>query len=106
MQQPLSQSLASEQGCLQMRLLPRLTQVKPSQHARSAQLPSSPVQSPASAPGLEQFATVLPASPVQKHDASSKVMHVYAAQYGRSGDRLGSKTEPSGGSGIHTFPSS
>nr|PZN26872.1 MAG: hypothetical protein DIU78_06520 [Pseudomonadota bacterium] len=70
------------------------------------QLPSRPVQSPASAAGLEQFPTVLPASPVQKHDASSKVMQVYAAQYGRSGDWLGRRTDPSGGLGMHTFPSS
>jgi hypothetical protein len=75
-QQPLAQSVAVVQPCLQTLLVPRSTQVKLSQQARVAQLPSRPVHRPASAPGLEQLGVLVPASPVQKHDASSNVMHV------------------------------
>ena len=55
---------------------PLSTQDKPSQQGVWAQLPSGPMQRPASAPGLVQLDTVLPAGPVQKQDACSNVMHV------------------------------
>jgi len=80
------------------------TQLKPSQQARLAQLPSRPVQIPASPAGLEQLGVTVPASPVQKHEACSNVMQVYAAQYGVSGVRLTSM--PSTSAGMHTYPSS
>jgi hypothetical protein len=56
------------------------TQVRPSQQALLAQLPSRPMQIPASPAGLEQLGVEEAASPVQKHEASSNVMQVYAAQ--------------------------
>jgi hypothetical protein len=60
---------------------PFATQDKPSQHGvASSQLPLALAHSPARALGLEQLGTVFPASPVQKHEAWSNVMHVYAAQ--------------------------
>lgn len=69
------------------------------------QLPLGLPQSPASAPGLEQSTVLGTPSPVQKHDASSNVMHVSAAQYGYSDERVGRREEPSGGQGMHTSQS-
>jgi hypothetical protein len=56
-------------------VLDRLVHVSPSQHLSLEQDEPSPVHSPATAPGLEQVGNCLPAFPVQKHDASSYVMH-------------------------------
>jgi hypothetical protein len=75
-QQPVLQSAADWHGCSQ-RLPPLVsTQLRPSQQDMLAQPASLPAQRPASALGLEQLGVTLPAAPVQKHDASSKVMHV------------------------------
>lgn len=73
--------------------------VSPSQHLSLRQDDPAPVQRPATAPGLEQVGFCLPAGPVQKHDASSYVMHWYARQYGRSlvlGWTLSPESEPGG----------
>jgi len=80
-QHPLSQSSALVQGVMQTNdVEDRRTQVKPSQHSVALQLLSSTAHRPASALGLWQVSQVSPASPVQKQEASSKVMHVNAAQ--------------------------
>ena len=80
-QQPDSQSASVAQGSSHTwESLPVSTQSSPSQQLLLAQLLPCPTQSPASAEGLAQSGVVAPASPVQKHDASSKVMQVYAAQ--------------------------
>jgi hypothetical protein len=106
-QHPVEQSVLVVQGSSQiLPALPASVQVSPSQQGMLAQLRPLPRQRPASAAGLEQLPTVAPASPVQKHDASSKVMHVYAAQYGRSALLPGSEVAPGISAGMHTFPSS
>jgi hypothetical protein len=84
-----------------------LTHAKPSQHGVVAvQVRPSPLHNPASAAGLEQLSYIGPASPVQKHEASSNVMHVYAAQYGVSAVRLGNTPVLASNEGMHTVPSS
>lgn len=76
MQQPVLQSEPVLHGSSQ-RLPPLVsTQLKPSQHPMLVQLASFPAQRPASALGLEQPGVTFPASPVQKHEASSYVMQV------------------------------
>jgi hypothetical protein len=80
-QQPLSQSAPVVQDCSQTLLpLPLSTQASSSQQGIIAQLRPVPMQSPARAAGLLQLGLAAPASPVQKHEASSKVMHVKEAQ--------------------------
>jgi hypothetical protein len=106
-QQPLVQSEACAQGIRHTGWSVAFSvHVSPSQHALSRQLDSSAAQSPARAAGLEQPRTVLPASPVQKQDACSKLMQVKAAQYGVSAVRPGSAVAPSANFGMQTLPSS
>lgn len=76
-QQPLVQSEAEEQRTSHVETPPPSSvQVRPSQHVFPLQPWPCETQSPASAAGLEQADTVLPAGPVQKHDASSNDMQV------------------------------
>jgi hypothetical protein len=76
-QQPLSQSAPDVQARSQALKPPRSMHEKPSQHGLVAvQARPSPLQRPASAEGLEQLPYMAPASPVQKHEACSNVMHV------------------------------
>lgn len=75
-QHPVEHSFALLQGLTQALDVPLFTQVRPSQQLVDAQLAPSALQSPASAAGLWQPEDEVFASPVQKHEAWSKVMHV------------------------------
>src|SRR4051812_8383761 len=76
----------------------------PSQHAVDPHELPSPLQSPATAAGPDlQVGKSAAAAPVQKHDASSNVMHVKARQYGRSA-LLPGKSLPGSPAGMHTSP--
>ncbi len=80
-QHPLEQSAFEVQVCSQTLVVPMpLTQDSPEQQLEDAQLLPCPTHRPASWLGLAQALVLVAAAPVQKHEASSKVMQVYAAQ--------------------------